>query len=343
MIEFPQKITEENFAKKVSDAVSKENEIKNTRNKDQKDQLIAEVNKLCREILIETDPSTFYLDLKAKESPIANRFRENWQWLINENYLGNKYQEHVELFKKLKLTEQPISLEYLPKYSFTIGIEFKLSKPYISKNDEDFYIIDNPILKDKVFRIPMIRPSGWKGALSGALYRLGLTADREFVKRVFGEVKESNDKGSPSIGFAGRMHIFPAFFLDPKMGIEVINPRERKTHAGTKPIPFEAVREGCSTFSMLYVPFDRIGKNEGETRTEVQEDIKYLLEGIQGMFRTYGFGAKTSSGFGTAEDDCKFEIRIKSAKEPVHISSFSKMTSELKIKEITDAIQNGGQ
>lgn len=136
MIEFSQKTTENNFAKKVSDAVSKENEIKNTRNKDRKDQLIAEVNKLCQEILIETDPSTFYLDLKAKESPIANRFRENWQVLINENYFGNKYQEDIELFKKLNLTEQPISLEYFPIYSFTIGIEFKLSKPYISKGND---------------------------------------------------------------------------------------------------------------------------------------------------------------------------------------------------------------
>jgi hypothetical protein len=42
-------------------------------------------------------------------------------------------------------------------------------------------------------------------------------------------------------------------------------------------------------------------------------DIELLAEGIIGVFRTYGFGAKTSLGYGTANEKFKapfrFEIR----------------------------------
>lgn len=53
----------------------------------------------------------------------------------------------------------------LPKYSCLIEVHFKLKKPYISEDDDDFYIIDNPIVKDKVFKLPMVRSTTWKGAL----------------------------------------------------------------------------------------------------------------------------------------------------------------------------------
>lgn len=59
-----------------------------------------------------------------------------------------------------------------PIYSFIIQAKFKLKQPYFSKDDDEFYIISNPILKEKVFKVPMIRGSGWKGALAGAFKEL---------------------------------------------------------------------------------------------------------------------------------------------------------------------------
>ena len=53
-------------------------------------------------------------------------------------------------------------------YSFGIWMEFKLKQPYFSRDDEEFYLIQNPVLKEKVFKVPMIRGSGWKGALANA-------------------------------------------------------------------------------------------------------------------------------------------------------------------------------
>jgi len=63
-------------------------------------------------------------------------------------------------------------IEKLPKYSFAVWIRFKLLGPYFSRDDDEFYIIQNPILKETVFKVPMVRGSSWKGALAGAFKRL---------------------------------------------------------------------------------------------------------------------------------------------------------------------------
>jgi len=60
----------------------------------------------------------------------------------------------------------------LPKHSFAIWFKFKLKAPYFSKDDDEFYIIQNPILKETNFKVPMIRGSGWKGALASAFREL---------------------------------------------------------------------------------------------------------------------------------------------------------------------------
>jgi len=63
-------------------------------------------------------------------------------------------------------------VEKLPKYSFTVWVEFTLIGPYFSRDDDEFYIIQNPILKEHVFKVPMVRGSSWKGALAGAFRKL---------------------------------------------------------------------------------------------------------------------------------------------------------------------------
>ena len=68
--------------------------------------------------------------------------------------------------------------QHIP-YSFGILVKFKLKQPYFSKDDEEFYLIQNPILKEKVFKVPMIRGSGWKGAIANA--------GRELIKENIGK------------------------------------------------------------------------------------------------------------------------------------------------------------
>ncbi len=63
-------------------------------------------------------------------------------------------------------------LHDIPKYSCLIEIKFKLKKIYLSKEDDSFYIIDNPVVKEKVFKLPMVRATIWKGVLRFAALKV---------------------------------------------------------------------------------------------------------------------------------------------------------------------------
>ncbi|SSC12720.1 conserved protein of unknown function [Mesotoga infera] len=55
----------------------------------------------------------------------------------------------------------------------------------------------------------------------------------------------------------------------------------------------------------LYVPFDLVGKESVEIKKQMLEDLKLVVEGLEAMFTVYGFGAKTSSGYGIASNNIK--------------------------------------
>ncbi len=191
-------------------------------------------------------------------------------------------------------------LSILPTCSFTLSFTFTLAQPYISRDDNPFYIVDNPIVRDKVFQLPLVRPSSWKGNLRAALWQLGYRHDGEKYKderiqRMFGETR--GDEG----GQAGRLIFFPTFFTE--TGLEIINPHDRTRRVGKTPILFESVPISAKgTFTLLYVPFDRVGQDERETRLQLAEDLPLLAEGVKAMFTVYGFSAKRTSGFGVAQE-----------------------------------------
>lgn len=189
-----------------------------------------------------------------------------------------------------------LDLALLPPYSFSVQFLFTLAKPYLSKDDNAFYIIDNPIVRDKVFRLPLVRPSSWKGSLYAALWQLGHRRENDDQsKRLFGDIRDDER------GQAGRLIFFPTFFE--KTALEIINPHDRVRKVGKNPILFECVPAGATgTFSLLYVPFDRIGQDEAQTRAEAAADLRLVAEAVAAMFCDYGFGAKTSSGFGVARN-----------------------------------------
>jgi CRISPR-associated protein Cmr2 len=53
----------------------------------------------------------------------------------------------------------------LPAYAAFLQFQFTLASPYISRDDEIFHINDNPVRKDKVFKVPMVASTAWKGNL----------------------------------------------------------------------------------------------------------------------------------------------------------------------------------
>jgi len=253
------------------------------------------------------------------------------------------------LVSDLSLWPGQIAVSLLPLYSFVVSFSFQLRKPYLSKDDVAFYVLENPVRKEKVFGLPMVAPTQWKGALRAAMtYQLAdwwldiddtarsqranyrhfaarrttlvklfgtekgvLVRDQElntYLDRVGGEkparlYRRYLRRFVTSTGFrAGRLRFFPTFF--DRIGLEIINPQERRTRSGTLPIYIESVPDGTSgSFILLYFPFDCIGKDRAEIRRQVSTDLKIIGKGLKALFAQYGFGAKTSSGFGVAEDN----------------------------------------
>lgn len=216
--------------------------------------------------------------------------------------------------KRLKVQMDPlpefiqppsVDLSQFPLGSLFIQFTFTLLKPYISRDDNPFYIVDNPIVRDKVFRYPMVRPTAWKGSLRHALWQLGYQEDDEGeqgkqIQRLFGAANDDQ----PDDGKRGRLYFYPSFFT--QTSLEIINPHDRERRVGKNPIYFECVPIGATAaFTLLYVPFDHIGEGVGETRRQVAADLQLVTEGLRAMFTLYGFGAKISSGFGLAADSLR--------------------------------------
>ena len=128
---------------------------------------------------------------------------------------------------------------------------------------------------------------------------LKLEARQDYERLLRAHYKLSSDDPLPH--HSGRLMFYPTFFN--LIDVEVINPHSRKTRAGTHPIYLECVPIGAQgTFSLLYVPFDLIGKKESDIRQQALADMKLIAEGLSAMFLTYGFSAKRTSGYGVAEE-----------------------------------------
>lgn len=276
------------------------------------------------------------------------------------------------------------SFAVLPPYSLGIEFTFILEKPYLSRDDDAFYIIDNPVRKEKVFKVPYVAASSWKGGLRAAATRRllqqtdkelsaprGITteAHRDQVLSAFwpsrahrvllfgnekkayatfiddwlaaillsekpnelnGERRERMQKMREGLahdfekylinrgyrterieGRRGRLHCFPTYF--DRIGLEVINPHDRERGVGTNPILLECVPAGAKgRFSLLYVPFDypaidsdtspAVTPDESTLREQISDDLRLLGNVISDLLTVYGFGAKTSSGYGTVAD-----------------------------------------
>ncbi|HID63883.1 MAG TPA: hypothetical protein EYP49_14275 [Anaerolineae bacterium] len=263
----------------------------------------------------------------------------------------------------------------LPRYSFALELRFRLARPYLSQDDDAFYIIDNPVRKDKVFKVPFVAPTSWKGSLRSAATRGLLTAfaallppepptddaereqleaalwverarrvmlfgnekqnDADFLnrwlaprlfprqseeseedwrKRLKKRAKELGERFQAYLiehgyrtekieGRQGRLFFFPTFF--DKIDLEIINPHDRARRVGKKPILFECVPTGATgTFRLLYVPYDcpgEVAPDEARLRQQVMADLPLVAEAVRDLLTVYGFGAKTSSGFGAVD------------------------------------------
>ncbi|ACD90010.1 protein of unknown function DUF324 [Chlorobium limicola DSM 245] len=289
---FPHTISE--ISELLSNLSQAEQAIKvNKRNKEVRQQYENQAKDLHRQLLTHKDCSLIYNYMEATGIADKDTFRSTWA----REKLKVDSDELPDFLKPPLLDD----LSCLPVGSFYIQFKFTLLKPYISRDDNAFYLVDNSIVREKVFRFPMVRSTAWKGSLRHALWQMdGYQKEDQQdqqIKRLFGT---ANDE-QPEEGNSGRFYFYPSFFT--LNSLEVINPHGRKTRVGTTPILFESVPIGAeATFTLLYSPLDRIGREDVETRQQVIADLKLVAEGLRALFIVYGFGAKTSSGFGLAND-----------------------------------------
>jgi CRISPR-associated protein Cmr2 len=235
---------------------------------------------------VKIDPHLSYLWFEASASELRNAVRDAWRRSLAISALPEAF----------RFVPDNTAITHMPSLSFQLHVPFRLQKPYLSKDDRDFCVLDNPLRRERIFQSPMVAATGWKGALRAALWQIGFREDHKAVLRLLGNPRTSQE------GQAGRLHFYSTFFE--KTVAEVINAHNRQTGVGERgPILMECVPQGTmGELVLLYVPFGPFEQIEDERCAEVALDLEVLTQGIQAMFTTYGFGAKTSSGFGTVED-----------------------------------------
>ncbi|MGA1861437.1 RAMP superfamily CRISPR-associated protein [Deferribacter thermophilus] len=184
----------------------------------------------------------FYGNL-YKKSKILNDFKKRIRFyksfVINEDKNDFKTIQKISgIYKKEDdLNKLQSYVEKLPKYSFAIWFKFELEAPYFSKDDDEFYIIQNPILKETNFKVPMVRGSGWKGALASAfreLFKEDFESNKDKIEsflRIFGAGSDSIKalenyilgKSKDLEGIKNKLLEFMLFELGIKVNKDLIN------------------------------------------------------------------------------------------------------------------------
>ncbi|GAB4558046.1 MAG: hypothetical protein Kow0047_02850 [Anaerolineae bacterium] len=203
-------------------------------------------------------------------------------------------------------------LDFRPDFSkllssawLALQVDFELLTPWYSKDDRVFHLLDNPVRKDRVFGVPFMAASSWKGMLRWACRmqarlqehfeagkRFEDWTDPDWILHLFG-----NERGEEEHEklHQGALVFYPTWF--DRIGFEVINPHSRERRAGTQPIYYEVVPPGAKgTFSLLYAPWP--GMNP---EAKPEDVLPKLLDAIEALFTTYGISAKRTVGWGTAK------------------------------------------
>ena len=290
---------------------------------------------------------------REKENSFRNRKKYQWRnkskeekyelWLeeVFVKPLAEIKRQIIEELKKDKdfrdFYPELSDLQNLPDNSVLIKISFTFKKPYTSKDEGEFHIIngrifENPIVRDKFTGLPMVRPSTWKGHLRFAAKMVNLEGKKkDIIKRLFGSEPESEE------ALKGRLYFFPTFFEDGAKK-DVITPLKRDTRTPARgPIHIEVMEPGSKgEFYILYVPYPQYKDFKEE---QIKEDLKFLAEALRLMFYTYGFSAKKTSGFGVIKEKLNEGKIWINTPEGIKDADFHDL-SELKDK-ITELFDNG--
>jgi len=99
-------------------------------------------------------------------------------------YAKDLIQTNFEVMQGLGLFSDVRDLYYLPPGSWFLQFTFALAKPWMSKDDDPFYVAEsvNPVRKDKVFKVPMMSAASWKGLLRWTAMHIRLAQKKDSLK-----------------------------------------------------------------------------------------------------------------------------------------------------------------
>lgn len=211
---------------------------------------------------------------------------------------SGKLNEYFELQNRIFLTPLNLypdlpDLTLLPSGTWSIYFKFNLHKPYISRDDTDFYIIDNPVKKEWVFKLPYIAPGQWKGALRAAMVKqladaAGSISDEEFAdRRFYQSLLFGDEKGEEQNAIKGLAEYLDNIKPDAPDAAPLYREKIRRYFSikDEDPLPHHT---GCLYFYPTYfikIALDVINPHDRETGTGSQPIyFETVPSGAEGTF-----------------------------------------------------------
>ncbi|MCK4258957.1 MAG: hypothetical protein KAX49_08265 [Halanaerobiales bacterium] len=313
--------------------------------------------KNCKDLGLDLSAVSYYKQ-KIKKSKKENEnninfFQDYWtkegQFIKKCLFGGKNAKDKFEELTSFTFEEEEIKKLNIPVW--LISIDFVLETPYFSKDDELFYFADNPIVKEKVFKMPMVRASTWKGKIHWVGIkllidqiianvdqideikdeliekRLMLTTlfghetktVKEYLDRYFSEAEvldayqEYYEERIKGEQVKGTLNFYDSFFCESDLTIkyDVINKLDERTKTGKKPIFYEVVPSGTKSNFQLLYYPWRASYTETE---KFFKELKYVFQMLNQLFFKYGFSAK-GEGWGTIKKNYCLDIKTSHKKD----------------------------
>jgi hypothetical protein len=188
---------------------------------------------------------------------------------------------------------KPDCLAPLPDGSCLLRVGVKLRRPFTSKDDLAFYPIDNPLKREWVFQTPYLAAAGVKGLLRWAWRMCFDDSEKTPETLLFGP---RNDELNDEYGQAGCLYTWPLFWRG-KIGLETLNPHDRLSGAGKKPIKYEIVQAGGTADIWLLL----LNRRLEDARGCLTKTVPLFLEALCHLLTESGISAKRGADWGTVE------------------------------------------
>lgn len=223
----------------------------------------------------------------------------------------------VKEIDRAGLRTAPIDIAVLPAFSAAVTLRFQMLTPLLTRDDDPFYLFDNPVRKDHVYGVPLLAAASLKGLAADAFQRgyphelawKALGDDDQSrtlryrqvtvaAKRLFGIASDDPDELKSE---AGRLHFSPTWFSH--VQYLVMNPTKTDgTGIGSQPIQFEAVapvteKSKAVQAEINFFYFNPAGAPDSD-ETTARGDLACLVGALAAWWPALGLGAKRLAGYG---------------------------------------------